>query len=74
LRNGVSVFPASYFWLGTLGLLFAPDTVVPDAIPVGARGLAAVSVLVLAAAFTSLALGYTGWRHARAKLQRTSTL
>lgn len=37
LRNGVSVFPASYFWLGTLGLLFAPDTVVPDAIPVGAR-------------------------------------
>jgi hypothetical protein len=72
LSTVVGLFPVVVFWLGTLGLLFTPRTAVPEAIPVGARGLSALCAVTLTAALVSLALGYTGWRRARARLRRES--
>lgn len=73
LKKIGDAFPVIFFWLGTLGLLFAPRTAVPESIPLGARGLSAIAALTLVAVLVSVVISYAGWRQARTRVRREST-
>jgi hypothetical protein len=70
MAHGLGLVPVAYFWVGTVGLLLAPERILPfvsSAVPrfvIAAASAAAVS-LVLA-----LALGLYGWMRARSRSRR----
>lgn len=70
IAHGLGLVPVAYLWVGTLGLLLAPERLLPFVSSDIPRFVSAAASAAAVALALALSLGLYGWMRARSRYRR----